>query len=171
MRYLFPLSPANQQRQLQKMVWVYPAHLAMYATYLRNEGDEVIWWDSGDRFYPNMQYPLYDKVIRNDFQIDVPFEKLPYPDRTFTDAKNKRWQSYGNYKKHPATHMMASNLCWWGKCTFCVDTLKLQQGEKRGLRSVGHVIEEVDDLIRLGFKESFDDSGTFPIGDWLVEFC
>ena len=178
MRYLFPLNPYNQQRQFQKPVWVYPAHLAMYATHLRNEGHEVFWGKLSWRQYHHdgaifieKGMIQVDKVIENDFQIDVPFEKLPFPDRTFTDAKNPRWQSYGNYKFHPATHMMASNLCWWGKCTFCIDTAKLQAGEKRGLRSVCHVLEEIDDLIRLGFREVFDDSGTFPIGDWLDEFC
>lgn len=163
MRYLFPLSPWNQQRQYEKPVWVYPAHLAMYATYLRNQGHEVVWDShatSGDNH----------KLIQSDYDIEVPFDQLSFPDRIFTDAFNPRWQSYGNYKFHPATHMMASNLCWWGKCTFCVDTLKLEQGEKRGLRSVDHVLEEIDDLIRLGFKEVFDDSGTFPIGAWLEEF-
>lgn len=166
MRYLFPLNPYNQQRQFQKPVWVYPAHMAMYATYLRNEGHQVIWGEG------KAEAPPFDiNIIENDFQIDVPFDRLPFPDRTFTDAKNKRWQSYGNYKFHPATHMMASNLCWWGKCTFCIDTAKLQAGEKRGIRSVDHVIEEIDDLIRLGFREVFDDSGTFPIGEWLTEFC
>lgn len=187
MKYLFPLSPYNQQRQFQKPVWVYPAHLAMYATHLRNKGHEVFWRDIKDYGIWRSPFPDIDKrfrdcinrswdeknfdaVIKNDFQVDVLFEKLPYPDRTFTDAKNKRWQSYGNYKYNPATHMMASNLCWWGKCTFCVDTLKLQQGEKRGLRSVGHVIDEIDNLIFHGFREVFDDSGTFPIGDWLTDF-
>ena len=182
MRYLFPLSPTNQQRQYEKMTWVFPCHLAMYATYLRNEGHEVV-WDSEPHFpHPwditkglaEMFKDAYGgeyKIIKDDFQIDIPFEKLPFPDRTFTDAKNKRWQSYGNYKYHPATHMMASNLCWWGKCTFCVDTLKLQQGEKRGLRSVEHCMEEIDDLIANGYREVFDDSGTFPIGDWLDSFC
>ena len=168
MRYLFPLNPTNQQRQLEKMVWVYPAHLAMYATYLRNEGHEVCWGEF------NTKYGLYfDNHIKinDDFQIDIPFDKLPYPDRVFTDAKNPRWQKYGNYKFHPATHMMASNLCWWGKCVFCVDTLKLEKGEKRGLRTVDHCLEEIDDLISQGYKEVFDDSGTFPIGDWLEEFC
>ena len=169
MRYLFPLSPYNQQRQFQKPVWVYPCHLAAYATHLRNEGHEV-YWGPGDWEYKILTTAA-DKIIENDFQIDVPFEKLPYPDRTFTDAKNKRWQSYGNYKKHPATHMMASNLCWWGKCTFCIDTAKLEAGEKRGLRSVDHVLEEVEDCARLGFREIFDDSGTFPIGAWLEDFC
>lgn len=165
-RYLFPLSPYNQQRQFEKPVWVYPAHLAMYATYLRNHGHDVIWDSKKDFYSYEPIIPIFD-----DFQIDVPFEELPFPDRKFTDAKNKRWQRYGNYKYHPATHMMASNLCWYGKCTFCVDTLKLEQGEKRGVRSVDHVLEEIDDLITHGYKEVFDDSGTFPVGKWLEEFC
>ena len=175
--YRFPLNPYNQQRQYQKPVWVYPAHLAMYATYLRNEGHDVK-WDSDDDDYLDAimeadTLPLDAEVfkIRNDFQIEVPFEKLPYPDRVFTDAKNPRWQSYGNYKRHPATHMMASNLCWYGRCTFCIDTAKLEAGEKRGVRTVDHVMEEIDDLIAQGYKEVFDDSGTFPVGAWLEEFC
>jgi len=173
-RYLFPLNPWNQQRQFEKAVWVFPCHLAAYATYLRNEGHEVMWGCSLDNegyTKKQLEQEYEAKMIENDFQIDVPFEKLPFPDRTFTDAKNPRWQSYGNYKFHPATHMMASNLCWWGKCVFCVDTLKLQQGEKRGLRSVDHVLAEIDDLIANGYREVFDDSGTFPIGQWLDEFC
>ena len=116
MRYLFPISPWNQQRQYEKKVYVYPAHLAMYATYLRNEGHEV-YWEGTDHLFcvdgvniVNFSKIPCDKVIKDDFEIKVPFEKLPYPDRIFTDAKNPRWQSYGNYKFHPATHMMASNL-------------------------------------------------------------
>ena len=163
MKYYFPLHPYNQQRQFEKPAWVYPAHLAAYATYLRNAGHDVQWGglDRGG----------YDKVVPDDFAIDVPFLDLPYPDRVFTDAKHKRWQAYGNYKLHPATHMMASNLCWYGKCTFCIDTLKLQQGEPRQVRSVDHVMAEIDDLIAQGYREVFDDSGTFPVGAWLEEFC
>jgi len=143
----------------------------MYATYLRNQGHEVVWDYSQD----NMKYFdafLRDNpnVIKDDYQIDVPFTDLPYPDRILTDGMNPRWQSYGNYKFHPATHMMASNLCWYGKCTFCIDTEKLKT-EVRGLRSVDHVMQEIDELISMGYKEVFDDSGTFPCGDWLKEFC
>ena len=163
MRIFFPLSPYNQQRQFEKMVWVYPAHLAMYATFLRDDGHDVVWGGKDDG--------TFDKVIQDDFQIDVPFEQLPFPDRVFTDAKHPRWQSYGNYRLHPATHMMASNLCWYGKCTFCIDTYKLEHGEKRGVRTVDHVMEEIDDLIAHGYREVFDDSGTFPVGAWLEEFC
>lgn len=169
MRYLFPLNPYNQQRQFEKPVWVYPAHLAMYATHLRDEGHEVLW---GTEDKESIDLPITIlNIIKDDFQIDVPFEELPFPDRIFTDAKNKRWQSYGNYKFHPATHMMASNLCWYGKCSFCVDTEKLQAGEHRGLRTVDHCMEEIDDLIKNGYREVFDDSGTFPLGKWLEEFC
>ena len=169
MRYIFPLSPWNQQRQYEKPVWVYPAHIAAYATYLRNEGHDVVWGTGELETYALGS--LADKVIRNDFDISIDFEKLPFPDRNFTDAKNLRWQSYGNYKFHPATHSMVSNLCWYGKCTFCIDTYKLEHGEARGLRSVDHFLEEIDDLIANGYKECFDDSGTFPMAKWLHEFC
>ena len=147
----------------------------MYATHLRNEGHDVTWGVQhmlmGSTYEEAVKNFSTLKVIENDFQIDIPFEKLPFPDRVFTDAKNPRWQSYGNYRKHPATHMMASNLCWYGKCSFCIDTAKLEAGEHRGIRSVDHVIEEIDDLIAHGYKEVFDDSGTFPVGKWLEEFC
>jgi len=177
MRYLFPLSPWNQQRQFQKPVWVYPAHLAMYATYLRNQGHHVEWDENkgyhfrAEDWFNKFHREGFYKIIENDFQIDVDFNKLPFPNREFTDGKNKRWQSYGNYKFHPATHMMASNLCWWGKCTFCIDTYKLEHGEPQQTRSVAHVMEEIDNLIANGYKEVFDDSGTFPVGKWLDDFC
>jgi len=172
-RYLFPLNPYNQQRQFEKPVWVYPAHLAMYATYLRNEGHCVEWTmpDKNELYYTA---PTYDKVIIDDTKIDVPFENLPYPDRVFTDAKNKRWQSYGNYKFKFATHFMSSNLCWWAGakgCVFCVDSKKIIDGVKRGVRTTDHVIAEIENCVSLGFKEMFDDAGTIPINDWLEDLC
>jgi radical SAM superfamily enzyme YgiQ (UPF0313 family) len=32
-------------------------------------------------------------------------------------------------------------------------------------------MEEIDALIKNGYREVFDDSGTFPVGKWLDEFC
>ena len=32
-------------------------------------------------------------------------------------------------------------------------------------------MQEVEELINFGFKEFFDDSGTFPVGKWFHEFC
>lgn len=164
MRYLFPLNQKNQQRQLEKLTWVFPAQLAMVATKLRNDGHDVVWGGIDDG--------SFDKIYDNDYLLrEFDFASLQYPDRVFTDAKNKRWQKYGNYRRHPATHSMVSNLCWYGKCVFCQDTERLEAGEKRGVRSVASFIEEIDNCISLGFKEIFDDSGTFPVGKWLEEFC
>ena len=162
-KILFKLNKANQQRQLEKMVWVYPAHLGMFATYLRNQGNNVIWDGKDDG--------TFQRIIEDDRQIDVDFDKLPFPDRKFTDAKNPRFQCYGNYKYKPATHSMISNLCWYSKCVFCSDTERMQIGEKRFVRSVEHYLEEIDDLISNNYRECFDDSGTIPIGRWLIDFC
>lgn len=174
MRYLFPLSPYNQQRQFEKPAWVFPCHLASYATYLRNEGHDV-WWNPSEEDYFTLNFGLSQFTeIENDFQIDVPYEKLPFPDRVFTDAKNKRWQAYGNYKFHPATHFMSSNLCWWAGakgCVFCVDSKKIMEGERRGVRTTDHVMAEIENCVSLGFKEMFDDAGTIPINDWLEDLC
>lgn len=181
MRYFFPLSPYNQQRQFEKPVWVYPAHLAMYATHLQNEGHDVIWGDAElerrSIKAPGTKHFAWIgelTMVKDDFQIDVPFEKLPFPDRTLTDAKNKRWQSYGNYKFHPATHYMSSNLCWWAGergCIFCIDSKKIMEGEHRGVRTTDHVMSEIEDCVSLCFKEMFDDAGTIPINEWLNDLC
>ncbi len=175
MRYLFPLSPWNQQRQFEKPVWVYPAHLAMYATWLKSRGEDVIWNSNDDDYVDAVFHECIPAIkVENDFQIDVPFEKLPYPDREFTDAKNKRWQSYGNYKFHPATHFMSSNLCWWAGakgCVFCIDSKKIMDGEHRGVRTTDHVMAEIENCVSLGFKEMFDDAGTIPINEWLEDLC
>jgi len=162
MKVLFELRKENQQRQMEKMVWVYPAYLAMFATFLRNNGDEVVWEGNNDG--------SFDRIVSDDRQVDVPFNKLPFPDRKFTKAKDRKWQLYGNYRYHPASHSMVSNLCWYSLCTFCSDTERVKLGEKRFVRSVGHFIEEIDDLIANEYREVFDDSGTFPVGDWLLEF-
>ena len=179
MRYLFPLNPYNQQRQFEKPVWVYPAHLAMYATYLRNNGHEII-WDSPDIFsfvtekYYKEKFDEEVKVITDDTQINVNFEDLPFPDRVLTNGKDPRTQSYGNFKYKPNTHFMSSNLCWWAGakgCVFCIDSKKIIDGEHRGVRTTDHVMTEIENCVSLGFKEMFDDAGTIPINDWLEDLC
>jgi len=87
---------------------------------------------------------------------------------------NPKYLTYGNYKYYPGTHYLSSNLCWWAGakgCVFCVDSKRIMDGEHRGVRSVDHVIAEIEDCVRIGHKEAFDDAGTIPINDWLHEFC
>ncbi len=91
------------------------------------------------------------------------------------DRKLTKWQLYAyknsNFKKYPGTYIMAGRDCWWGKCTFCSWTT-LFPGEKYRVRSVDNVLKEINHLVEnLKVKEIMDDSGTFPVGDWLREFC
>lgn len=164
MKILFKDSPYHGQRQYEKPVWIYPAHLAMYATKLRNDGHDVRWFTDDP----------FGRIIDSDLQIDVPFDQLPIPDRKFTNSMNPKYLSYGNYKHYPGTHYLSSNLCWWAGekgCTFCVDSKRVIEGEYRGVRSVDHVISEIEDCVKIGHREAFDDAGTIPIGKWLEDFC
>ena len=157
MKILFQLNPYNQQRQQEKPRWIYPIKLAMYATYLRNQGHQVIWdWIGGWSS---------DRLVTSENDIDVPFLDLPPADRVLTDAMNPKWQQNGNFKHLPGTYIMSANGCWHGKCSFCVE-----KGVPYEVRPVGDVISEIDECVAMGFKEVFDDSGTFPIQDWLWNF-
>ena len=157
-RILFKDSPYHSQRQYEKPVWIYPAHLAMFATKLRNDGHEVVWFGKDDG--------KFDRIVESDRQIEVNFEELPIPDRVFTNSMNPKYLSYGNYKYFPGSHYLSSNLCWWAGergCTFCVDSTRMIEKEHRGVRTVEHVISEIEDCIRIGHRELFDDAGTIPI--------
>ncbi len=92
-----------------------------------------------------------------------------------------RWWLYaynnGNFKYVPATYMMAAQDCWYrpkdkdGKakdCSFCTWTFYHPENV---IRPVEDYLAEVEHLINFGFKEFFDDSGTFPVGKWLHTFC
>jgi radical SAM superfamily enzyme YgiQ (UPF0313 family) len=99
------------------------------------------------------------------------FEKLPMIDRELT-----KWQLYayknGNYRDTPATYIMAGRDCWYrksGGCSFCSWASLYPQWK---VRKVNDVLEEIGELINCyGVKEIFDDTGTFPVGNWLKEFC
>lgn len=101
--------------------------------------------------------------------------KLPMIDRQLT-----RWWLYsgdnGNFKFKPNTYTMIGRDCWWrrpsknGKagCTFCSWT-SIFPTWRTGTPT--QLLDEIGYLIDIGVKEVFDDTGTFPVGDWLSEFC
>lgn len=108
------------------------------------------------------------KIIKTPKLVDL--NKLPLIDRKLT-----RWQLYayknGNFKYTPATYTMAGRDCWWrreGGCTFCTWTALYPQFS---VRTPENLLDEVGQLIKLGVKEIFDDTGTFMIGSWLAQFC
>lgn len=105
-----------------------------------------------------------------DFVLKHNLCDLPLIDRDLT-----HWGNYsrcnGNFKYRPGTYVMAARDCWWGRCAFCSWTT-LYPGEAyralpvdRHLNEIGHLIENY------GVREIFDDSGCFPHGQWLEDFC
>lgn len=122
---------------------------------------------------------LLDLVIRLSKNLNPPkiVKKKPYPNLKQLppiDRQLTRWQLYShrnsNFKYTPGAYTMFSRDCWWGKCTFC-SWATLYPGNSYRCTSVASAINEVEHLIDLGVKEIFDDSGTFPVGEWLEEFC
>lgn len=103
---------------------------------------------------------------------DTPLSSLPLVDRELT-----KWSLYayekgsGNYKYLPGTHSYFGRDCWWrkdGGCTFCSWTNTFKNFR---VVPVGRAVEEVVQCHKLGIREIFDDTGTFPVGKWLEEFC
>jgi radical SAM superfamily enzyme YgiQ (UPF0313 family) len=65
----------------------------------------------------------------------------------------------------PGSHILSVSGCSHAKCIFCVE-----QGRQYEVRPVEDVISEIEECKSLGFKEVFDDSATFPTGQWLDDF-
>jgi len=102
------------------------------------------------------------------FELNNDLNEVPFIDRDLT-----KWQLYayenGNYKSVPGTYTMAGRDCWWGKCRFCSWTTTYPKFRSRKPQSlldeIGRLISDHD------VKEIMDDTGTFPAGSWLREFC
>ena len=102
------------------------------------------------------------------FRLDHDLKTTPWIDRDLC-----RWRLYayknGNFRKTPGTYLMAGRDCWHAKCTFCSWTTLYPTYRTRDPIDV---VDEIGDLIaRYGVKEIMDDSGSFPVGDWLRTFC
>ena len=125
----------------------------------------------GEAMEPGWWFRDKDGVIQNTgpFQLKHNLDVLPFIDRELT-----KWQLYayknGNFKRTPGSYMMSGRDCWWGKCTFCSWSTLFPGGRFR-IRSAKLALDEVGELIKLGVKEIFEDSGSLPIGPWLEEFC
>jgi len=95
-------------------------------------------------------------------------KSMPWIDRDLT-----KWQLYneknGNYRRTPGTYIMSGRDCWHGKCTFCSWTTIYPNYRTRDPLDV---VSEIGTLIeKYGVREIMDDTGTFPVGEWLKTFC
>jgi len=102
------------------------------------------------------------------FRLDHGLDDLPFIDRDLT-----HWRLYseknGNFKRTPGTYVMAGRDCWHHRCTFCSWTTIFPNYR---VRSPENVLDEVGSLIeKYGVREIMDDTGTFPVGEWLRQFC
>jgi radical SAM superfamily enzyme YgiQ (UPF0313 family) len=102
------------------------------------------------------------------FLLNHDLNTLPFIDRDLT-----KWWLYayknGNFKYTPGTYTMIGRDCWWGKCSFCAWTTLYP---KYRVAKPEKLLDEIGILIeKYKVKEIFDDTGTFPVGDWLRKFC
>ncbi|HPD18333.1 MAG TPA: radical SAM protein [Candidatus Goldiibacteriota bacterium] len=100
------------------------------------------------------------------FKLNHDLNSLPFIDRDLT-----RWKLYGEkfFKHSPYTYTMVGRDCPWAKCTFCSWTTLFPTFRTRTPESL---LNEIDFLIKkYNVKEIFDDTGTFPRGEWLKTFC
>jgi len=109
------------------------------------------------------------KDVRNTgrFELDHDLRKLPRIDRELT-----QWRLYsvmnGNFRRTPGTYIMSGRDCWHGKCTFCSWTT-LYPGFRS--RDPEDVVNEIGELIeKWKVREIMDDTGSFPVGEWLNTF-
>lgn len=135
----------------------YDVTLLGLARHLRDGTDmpQGIWYRDGE-------------TIRNTgpFLTHVDLNSLPFIDRTLTQAHlyGEKWK-----KRVPFFYTMAGRDCPWGKCTFCAWTTLYP---RFSVRTPENLLDEIGFLIEHhGAREIFDDTGTFPAGEWLDRFC
>jgi len=130
------------------------------------------WLEGRSKLEPGIYYRNNGKIKNTgDFQLNHDLNSLPFIDRDLT-----KWQLYayknGNYKRTPGTYTMVGRDCWHrknGGCTFCAWTVLYP---KYRVRKPELLAEEIGLLIKkYRVKEVFDDTGTFPAGNWLRRFC
>ncbi|MDD5565760.1 MAG: radical SAM protein [Candidatus Omnitrophica bacterium] len=102
------------------------------------------------------------------FQLNHDLNQLPFIDRDLTG-----WQMYayqnGNYKRTPGTYIMSGRDCWWARCSFCSWPTLYPSFR---IRKEDNVLDEIGLLLeRYGVREIMDDTGCFPAGGWLGNFC
>lgn len=102
------------------------------------------------------------------FALKESLKDLPWIDRDLVN-----WKLYakknGNFRRTPGTYIMSGRDCWHAKCTFCSWTTLYP---KYRTRDPIDVVNEIEHLVKsYGVKEIMDDSGSFPVGEWLKTFC
>jgi anaerobic magnesium-protoporphyrin IX monomethyl ester cyclase len=130
-------------------------------------GNLVDHWTKGEKLEPGIWFRDGHAIASTGkFELTHSLDALPFIDRKLTRAHlyGEKWK-----KRLPFFYTMVGRDCPWHRCTFCAWTTLYpkfrHQSVERALDEVGFLIEEH------GAREIFDDSGTFPGGEWLGDFC
>ena len=123
---------------------------------------------SGKDDMPSGIYFREDDNLKNSgpFTLTNDLNTLPFIDRDLTMAHlyYEKWK-----KREPFRYTMVGRDCQWGKCTFCSWTTIYPNFRTRSPKSL---LDEIEMLVeRYAVREIFDDTGNFPAGRWLKEFC
>lgn len=124
-----------------------------------------------EKLEPGIWYRDAKKIFNTGkFELKHNLESLPMIDRDLT-----KWQLYAyknsNFYRAPGAYTMFGRDCWWGKCSFCSWTTLFPGSCFRKI-SVEKAIKEVEHLVnKYQVKEIMDDSGSFPDGEWMRDFC
>ena len=129
-------------------------------------------FDKGVNLEPGIWYRANGEIKNTGkFVINHNLDNLPFIDRDLTKWKLYAYKN-GNFKRTPGTYIMAGRDCWWrkdGGCKFCAWTVLYPHYR---VRSVENVLGEIGQLIeKYNIREIMDDTGTFPAGKWLRDFC
>ncbi len=123
--------------------------------------------EKGKELEPGIWFRKKGEIVSTgQFSLNHDLDALPEINRDLTC-----WHLYGEHLfiKSPHTYTMAGRDCWYGKCTFCSWTTLYPRYR---VRKCERVLDEIGNLIkRYGVREIFDDTGTFPAGRWLENFC
>ncbi len=105
---------------------------------------------------------IYPMVLRHDLKDS------PWIDRELVNWKLYAFKN-GNFRKTPGTYIMSGRDCWHARCKFCSWTTLYPKYRTRDAKDV---VDEIEMLVKkYGVKEIMDDSGSFPVGEWLNVFC
>ena len=128
--------------------------------------------DKKIKLEPGIFYKKDKKIITTGkFKLNHNLNSLPFINRDLT-----KWQLYafknGNFKKTPGAYTMAGRDCWHrlnGGCAFCSWTSLFPSWR---FRKPELLVNEIGLLIKnCQIKTVFDDTGTFPISNFLKKFC
>ena len=117
---------------------------------------------------PGVWHRKGGKIVNTgNFKLNHDLNSLPFIDRELT--RHELYNLEYNLKGKPFEYIMAGRDCPYHKCRFCSWTTLFPAFRAR---KPENVLDEIGFLIeKYKVREIFDDSGTFPPGKWLEDFC